>query len=360
MPYNARATDSAGAAFSEWILNYQIAPSGLCRYFRFGAHAGEESPLATAYAILWLLGTHPSEARRLGEALLELQHASLENRYVHGGVPSIANARLAFYYSSDALICTKAMVALWHATHDDRFLGSAGRFADFVLRMTSGPEFLLSNVGYPMQYVTPDGEYQNSLVTNVGMLFFDALRDYGQAAGNGRILQLFDVGKEFLLSEVQAPNGAFYDHYDPGYPPVHYSRSRWRWFKNDGDGKIGISDNMLMSALGAQLLGDGSHVARFLDWVRPVDGAFYAYVNVDNREPAFVSGDRPYFDIVCSGMYSVLRARAQRSADPAALAALAGAAAGDGGYRWGKLAGDGWVDSSAEALVTGYWAALCP
>jgi hypothetical protein len=358
MPYTTRATDSAGAAFSDWILRYQIAPSGLCRYFRFGGHANEESPLATAYAILWLIATHPNEARRLGEALLELQHASLENRYVHGGVPSIANLRPQLYYSSDALICTKAMMALWHATRDDRFLGSAGRFADFVLRMTNGPGFLTSNVGYPMQYVTPDGDYQNFLVPNVGMLFFDALRDYGQAAANGRILQLFEVGRDFLLSEAQAPNGAFYDHYDPGYPPVHYTRSRWRWFKTDGNQNVNISDNMLMSALGAQVLGDGSHVRRYLDWARPTEGAFYAYVDVDSRQPAFVGGDRPYFDIVCSGMYSVLRSRAQRSPDPAALATLSAAAADDGGYRWGKFAGDGWVDNSAEALVTGYWAAL--
>jgi hypothetical protein len=252
------------------------------------------------------------------------------------------------------------MMALWHATHDDRFLTSAGRFADFVLRMTEAPGFLPSNVGYPVQYVTPGGEYQNFLVPNVGMLFFDALRDYGQAAGNGRMLQLFEVGREFLLSEAQAPNGAYYDHYDPGYPPARYTRSRWRWFKNDDDGPVGISDNMLMSALGAQALGGGSNVRRFMEWVRPVDGSLYAYVNTESRQPAFVPGDRPYFDVVCSGMYSVLRARGQRSADPAALSALAAAAAPDGGYRWGRLAdGTGWLDSSAEALVTGYWAALC-
>jgi hypothetical protein len=355
----ARATDS-GAAFSDWILHYQIAPSGLCRYFRFGAHDSEESPLATAYAILWLLSTHPNEARRLGEALIELQNASLGNRYTGGGVPSVANAREQLFYSSDALICIKAMMALWRATHDDRFLAAAGRFADFVVRMTDVRGFLAANVGYPMQYVSPDGNYQNFLVPNVGMLFFNALHDYGQAANNGRILQVFDVGKTFLLSEAQAPNGAFYDHYDPGYPAVPYTRSRWRWFNSDKNGDVGISDNMLMSALGAQQLGDSSSVRRYLDWAHPTNGAFYAYVNVETRESAFISTDKPYFDVVCSGMYSVLRARAQRGVDPATVGVLNSAVTNDGGYRWGKLAGgDGWIDSGAEALVTGYWAVLC-
>jgi hypothetical protein len=359
MPHRARAIDS-GAAFSDWILHYQVAPSGLCRYFRFGANEREESPLATAYAILWLIGSHPNEAQKLGQALIELQNASLGNRYTRGGVPSIANDPQQLFYSSDALICIKAMMALWRATRDERFLGAAGRFADFVESMTDVRGFLTSNVGYPMQYVSPNGDYQNFLVPNVGMLFFSALHDYGQAANNGRSLQLFDVGRSFLLSEAQAPNGAFYDHYDPGYPPVPYTRSRWRWFSSDKNGNVGISDNMLMSALGAQQLGDGSQVRRYLDWARPSNGAFYAYVNVENGQPAFISTDKPYFDVVCSGMYSVLRARAQRGVDPATVAVLNSAVTNDGGYRWGKLAsGDGWVDSGAEALVTGYWAVLC-
>jgi hypothetical protein len=116
---------------------------------------------------------------------------------------------------------------------------------------------------------------------------------------------------------------------------------------------------MLMSALGAQALGDAAGVQRYLDWAQPVGGSFYAYVNVDTKQSAFIPTDRPYFDVVCSGMYSVLQAQAGRPRVPAALNALMTARADDGGFRWGRLAdGSGWIDDGAEALVTGYWAAL--
>ena len=55
-----------------------------------------------------------------------------------------------------------------------------------------------------------------------------------------------------MLSSVQAPNGAYYDHYYPGYPPRGYSPDRWHWFKIERDGRrIGIGDTMMMSAMGA-------------------------------------------------------------------------------------------------------------
>lgn len=348
--------------FERWILDYQVAGSGLCRYYRFGPHETEESPLATAYSILLFNDAHPDEADRLADALIALQQRSASNRHVGGGVPSIASDDSQMFYASDALAATKALVRAYKRNGRREHLQAAGGFVEFVRRLADGKRrgFLAENLDFPMQYATPAGQYQNWLVPNVAMLFWDALRDYADVSNDASASTLFERGRAFLLRSAQAPNGAYYDHYDPGYPPRGYTPDRWRWFKQERDGRrIAIGDNMMMSALGAQRMGDAAGVDRFLQWAKPKDGAFYAYIDVDTGASGFLDGDRRYFDVVCSGMYCQLLAHSGRldSQCRAAIERVYAVSAGaDGGYRWGLRAdGEGWVQDSAEALVTGYW-----
>jgi hypothetical protein len=349
--------------FEQWILNYQITESGLCRYYRYGPHAHEESPLATAYTILLLNESHPDVADLLVEGLVRLQEKFGSNRHAGGGVPSIANDESLLFYSSDALAATKAIMSVYKRSRDRTHLQAAAGFVEFVRRMADGETngFLVRNVDFPMQYVTPAGVYQNWLVPNIGMLFWDALRDYAGAAADLSVARLFERGRVFLLNEAQAGNGTYYDHYDPGYPPRSYSPDRWRWFKTEEDGRrIGIGDNMMMSALGAQRMGDATGVERFLKWAVPQDGAFYAYIDVDTGGSGFHSSDRRYYDVVSSAMYYELCAKSGRldAATRASLDRIFTLSAGaDGGYRWGLRPHGGWVQDAAEALVTGYWIA---
>jgi len=350
--------------FAQWIVRNQISESGLCRYFRFGPHEHEESPLATAYTILLFNESEPEIADRLADGLIRLQERYATNRHVGGGVPSIANDSSQLFYSSDALAAIKALVAAYRRSGNAAHLRAAGGFAEFVERMCDGERggFLVENLGFPMQYAAPDGAIQNWLVPNVAMLFWDALDDYARASGSLSIARLFERGRTFVLRSVQAPNGAYYDHYEPGFPARGYSERRWRWFKIEADGRrVAIGDNMMMSALGAQRLGDNGAVDRFLAWTKPRDGAFYAYIDVDTGGSGFQAGDTPYFDVVCSGMYRELLARSGRltSADQAAFERVFALSSGaDGGYRWGLKGNGGWVQGSAEALVTGYWVSL--
>jgi len=351
--------------FEGWILNYQIASNDLCRYYRYGPHAQEESPLATAYSILLFNDRLPDVTDRLVAGLIDLQERFGSNRHVGGGVPSIANDESRMFYASDALAATKALMTAYQRSRDRALLHAAAGFVEFVHRMVDGKAtgFLADNLDFPMQYVTPAGVYQNWLVPNVAMLFWDALLDYAHAADDATTHKLFESGRTFLLRSAQAENGAYYDHYDPGFPPRTYSPDRWRWFKMERDGRrIGIGDNMMMAALGAQRMGDARGVDRFLQWATPISGAFYAYIDVDSGGSGFLYSDRRYFDVVSSGMYYQLRANSGRL-DAATRASLeqvfALSASGDGGYRWGLRANhDGWVQDSAEALVTGYWIAL--
>jgi hypothetical protein len=347
--------------FAQWILHNQITENDLCRYFRYGPHESEESPLATAYAIMLLNDDRPEAADRLADGLARLQDRYASNDYVGGGVPSIANDGSELFYSSDALAATKALMTAYRRSGNVEHLRAAGGFVEFVQRMADGERqgFLVRNLGFPMQYATPGGAFQNWLVPNVGMLFWDALLDYAQATNDTATSKLFEQGRAFLLSSVQAPNGAFYDHYEPGYPPKGYNADRWRWFKIEEDGRrIGIGDNMMMSALGAQRLGDQSAVDRFLQWAKPISGAFYAYIDVDTGGSGFQVGDKPYFDVVCSGMYYDLLANSGRltaQVEGSLERVFTLSSSSDGGYRWGLRDNGGWVQGSAEALVTGYW-----
>jgi hypothetical protein len=356
--------------FEQWILDYQITPNDLCRYYRFGPHEAPESPLATAYAILLLNDSHPDVADRLAAGLERLQQRYASNHHVGGGVPSVANDPSELFYSSDALIAMKAMMTVYQRTRDAAHLKSAAGFANFVHRLVDGERggFLLENLDFPMQFASPDGSVQNWLVPNVSMLFWDALSDYAEAANDAATKGLFERGKAFLLNSAQSENGAFYDHYDPGYPPRAYNPERWRWYKIEKDGRrIGIGDNMMMSALGAQRMGATRNVDAFMQWASKAvaaskqRGAFYAYFDVDTGGMGFRQGGEQYYDVVSSAMYHQLLANAGQLTDEMTAAleeVFTEAAASDGGYHWGVTLDKQFVQGSAEALVTGYWIAI--
>jgi hypothetical protein len=352
--------------FEQWILDYQIAPSDLCRYYRFGPHQDQESPLATAYAILLLNDSHAQSADRLAGGLIALQQRYAANRYAGGGVPSIANDPSELFYSSDALIAIKALIAAYRRRRRIADLHAAAGFVEFVHRLVDGKRsgFLAEDLGFPMQYISAAGKVQNWLVPNVAMLFWDALNDYAEIANDRTTQRLFERGRVFLLNSVQAPNGAYYDHYEPGWPPVAYAASRWRWYTIQDDGRrVGIGDNMAMSALGAQRMGAQRSVDAYLRWASSAihDGGFYAYVDVDTGGSGFLKGAQPYYDVVISAMYYELLAKSGQLDDATrrALERVFALSAGrDGGYRWGLSLNGGFVQDSAEALVTGYWVAL--
>jgi hypothetical protein len=354
---------SARDHFGRWIVD-QVDSSSWCRYYRGSDRSDPPSALASAYAVLALTDLDEALARRIGDGLVAVQDSYAGSKFGSGAVPNLLGRQPELFYASDALACANALLNLYRATRETRYLKSAHRFCGFVAAMCDGERvrLLRENVGFPMQYVTSQGDYQNHLVPNVSMLWFDVLDRCADAVNDPGLRTIYERGKAFLIGGVQAPNGAFYDHYDPGYPPGRPSASRWRHYKRTAGHEIGIGDNMMMSAIGAVAMGAHDMATRYLAWLEtPPSGGFWAYLDAGTSQPGFNPGAVPYYDVVCSGMYVQLERRLRGvNADDAGRSDRARrfalqAQSADGGFRWGLSSDGSWLHGGEEALVTGYW-----
>lgn len=348
-------------AFAAWITENQVSKNGLARYYRFGPLSGLESTVATAYAIIYFCANDPRTAIAFGDALLALQRRFQHDKLVGGGIPSDPEQRNAGFYAGDALIALDAMMALYAVTHDAKYVESARLLAAFIARLSDGERLgaLAKNVSFPIAYVVADGTFENSIRTDVPLMCFKALANYAAISKDRDAQTLYEGGRQFMLAEAQSETGVFYDHYDPGYPPKHYSRDRWRFYSSQHGRDAVLADNLLMAALGIKRLGGQQQVDRFLDWLKPHEGAFYGYTDAHTSDSAFLPVSVPYFDIVASGMYLTLVAGTPKADDADARAArrlLERQRAPDGGWFWGLQTDGLHTDGNAEALITGFWA----
>jgi hypothetical protein len=348
-------------SFGTWITENQVSKTGLARYYRFGPFGELQSTIATSYAIIYYCDKAPKTAVAFGDALIAMQQRFQHDKLVGGGIPSDPNKSTAGFYASDALLTLDAMLCLYGITRAAKYMESARLLAAFVVRLADGERLgaLTKNLSYPITYVVPDGTFENSIRTDVSLMCFKALANYAAISKDRDAETLYEGGRRFVLSEAQSPDGVFYDHYDPGFPPQRYDRNRWRFYSVQEGRSVVLADNALMAGLGMKRLGGQQQLDRFLSWVKPHDGAFYGYTDARTGDSGFLAGSVPYYDIVASGMYVTLVAGTSKEKDPAVRAArqvLERERAADGGWYWGRLADGLHTDNNAEALVTGFWA----
>lgn len=358
----ARDSDPStwATGLAQWISANQTTSSGMVRYYRGGPYPNGPSTIATAYALLFFVRRDRAMAERLANALIAEQAKHLSNPHVSGGLPSMPADPKAPFYSSDALIVLEGMLELYAVTSDERYLACADHLFRFIAQLVDGKKagVLAQNFGFPMTYVTAAGAYNNVLTINVGMMFFTALQEYARVRGSRAAQAIYTQGRSFLLREAQSSHGPFYNSYDPGYPPKPYSRARWKWYSHSNGRSVVIGDNVLASAIGAAKMGGIEQAKRAAAWLKPRGGAIYGYLDANTGGPAFVPRDRPYYDIVVTGMYAELLRQIDEftsSKQRDVVATLAEARAADGGWYWGHYVDGGFVDN-AEALITGYWA----
>jgi hypothetical protein len=294
---------------------------------------------------LWLLRQQRvDEARTVMAALLAWQQPVDDQVHArtHGAFASAIERRDGRwqrgtrFYAGDNLVVLAAILALHEQVGGDPLLERARRVGQWLSAiMCRGERFGAWSEphGAPMQLVTASGDFVNRITTGVPMLWLSALHRLGDALSERRYCRQADRAYAFLRAG-QASNGAFMDHYEPGFPAEPYDPARWR---PHAPGQL-IGDNLLRAALGACRFGDRAAAGRLADWLQVEDGAVCAYVDADTGGSGFEPGARDYYDVTSSGLYRALclwLGRAEQAA--AASAFLERTQLASGGWYWGLM-----------------------
>ena len=362
------------ARFSAWLAaleNTDGETAGLYPYFRSEEKGFESSsddflsPMVTAKCVLfWLEEQSVNRAVRIGERLLYWQDRIRTHAHpnVAGALPSQIveeDGQWAGgdrFYSGDNLVVLEAFLSLYERTGSQEFLDGAEHIARWIKDvMGHGEQYGVWLEPYfaPMQFATADGSFDNRVFTNTAFMWISALRHYGEVTNVMDYIEHFVLAKAFFL-QGQSPHGVWFDHYDPGYPPQYYNTNRWQWF---GDGGVVVADNAMRAALGALRVGAPDRAERFADWLRPRDGAVFAYLDAATGNGRFAPSDEPYYDVVVSGLWRDLTRGLGR--DKAAMVAdrfLARTQSAGGGWYWGRRQNRLIPVQRSQAILTGFWA----
>jgi hypothetical protein len=336
-------------------------------YYYVGAKDGRPEqihPMVSAKAILFNLQLgNVARATAMGHALLRWQQRDAGGVAFRswGAFPSAIReepagkwVHSAAYYAGDNLVVLEALLALFAATRDRLFLESAigvGTWVCDVMCRGVGHGVWAEDYGAPMEVVRLDGAFGNKIPAHVPMLWIASLGRLARLTGEKGYGAQLEKAAAFYL-RGQANNGAFYDHYDPGYPAVAYNRARWMPYS---PGKI-IGDNVLRSALGACRLGDVVAARRVFAWLKPEAGAVAAYLNIETGGAGFLPTDAVYYDVVCSGLYrSLCQWLGERKAAEEAVRFAAARQDADGGFTWGVRKDAFASVDGKQATLTGLW-----
>jgi hypothetical protein len=360
--------------FRMWLARSEIKQgetAGLYPYYVSEEEGFESSgddfisPMVSAKCILyWLAENDIGRAVRTAEGLLYWQEVAGKNVHANavGALPSqivwdgtqwVCGDR---YYSGDNLLVLKALMSLYKLTFRDDLLQAAEQIAGWLRDvMCHGENFgaWLECYFAPMNFITAGGDYDNRIFTGMEFLWLRAFRDFGEITADSSYIQHYTIAKSFLMMG-QSEHGVWFDHYDPGYPPQYYATQNWKWY---GEGGVVVGDNALRAALGAYHAGEYESVLRFAGWLRPQDGAVFAYLDAATGEERFLPSTDPYFDIVVSGLWRDLASKL--GMDKAVISSeqfLSRTQSPDGGWYWGRRQHDLSPIQKSAAILTGYWA----
>ena len=373
MPLRAYAATQADpvAVFSRWLAGAQPADGhGLLTYFGPGSahHPAPLSPLASANALLFFLNTgqwQPAQKIADGFVWWQRRIARQASAWVRGGLPSEI-VRTAgdwspgrYYYSGDQLVTIAALTRAYAHT-------GTGAYAETALDMARWMRETLfdgvrlnvwrRNYGAPMVAFTSDGAMVRAIRADTACLWLSALKALDPLDRASGWAQRYEVGARFFAGG-QSEYGCWYDHF---HPSLRRGGDRWCWYGCDGQRPLLIGDNALRSALGAVQAGATQELEAFLRWLQPSAGVYLAgYLDPRTCRPAFLPGDRPYYDIVSTGLLRNLYHLLGRGTHAARCAqALARLQSPNGGWYWGRRAVSLAPLNQEQAVITGVWASV--
>jgi hypothetical protein len=356
-------------AFLRWLSTHQSAGGdGLLRYMHVAQNRtdGQKfSLVASADTAIWAFNQElDALALSISNGLLRW-HSRLKstaNKNSKRAMPTEIQVSSpetwvggTYFYASDNLMMIEVMSRAYLKTKKSEYAECALEVGAWLVEtLFDGKRFGVwaKNYGAPMAFMRLDGAVLNTIHTNVEYLWLSALNRLHKISNDPIWNQMFVEAVGFYI-DSQAPQGCWYDYFKPHTP--NSVEGRWHWYRG-GDKVIG--DNNLRAALAAKKYGRDDQVVKFLKWLKPTkDGLLHGYLNPLNGEKSFVVGDRPYFDLVCTGLLAELHSQqknirlANQYRDT-----ISAFQSKNGGWFWGLNEKSRRPINDEQATITGLWA----
>jgi hypothetical protein len=353
--------------FRAWLRSLERPGSrGLYPYMvrGNGMHVSGLSPLASADVAIWAMSQGDDElGLQVASGLVHWQR-EVERQLparVHGGLPSdLAPDGSGWkpgsaFYAGDNLICMAVLARAYAASGQDRFAQAALKVARWMRStLFDGRRAGVwsRNYGPPMHYMTAAGAFDNAIHTAVDYLWLGALREVDLLDPQGGWAAMESEAAAFL-AKGQSAFGSWYSFFRPSSPGAR--AGQWHWYRGTD---VTLGDDGLRATLAAHRYGRMDQVQAYLEWLKPVDGAYVnGYLDPSTGRSKFLPTDAPYFDLVCTGLLRTLHERVgQREAAARCEAALLRWQAEDGGWHWGRRQADMQPLQDERAVITGVWA----
>lgn len=301
-------------------------------------------------------------AKAIGDGLVYWHKKSLEQpaKIVRGGLPSEINIKNSnplgdYYYASDQLLAIHTLLSLYEKTSVANYAEVAhtmGRWLEKTL--FDGVRFGVwkTNYGPAMNYILSNGAVENSIHGAGTFLWLKALQKLHAIDGRRGWQDRLGQATQFMKS-AQMPSGAWYTFFKPDV-----GKKTGKWFGYAGNNNLTIGDDNLRSALAAHAFGMTEQVDKFAKWLKPFDDTLlWGYLDTERCQPKFLPVDRPYYDVVCTGLLRTWYKKMGRAdlADKCQQM-LYRLQADDGSWYWGVFESDLSPINQEKAVITGCWA----
>lgn len=363
---NANLNRDSLAKFNRWIKTLQPAGGlGLVTYMNEQKNNGYSlSTIASAKLLMLYININdiPSAVKVANGLVKWWQQVYKQGtKHTKGGMPTeiiltkSGNSTLGnYFYAGDNLIVIHALYRMYQLTNQSVYAEvaqSIGKWMEQTLFDGVRYNVWKNNYGMPMHYLRDDGAVDNTIYTAVDFLWLRALNDLHALDNRHGWQQRFEKALDFMQN-AQMPSGAWYTYFKP-----EVGSNKGKWYGYNGE-NITIGDDNLRAGLAAIDYGMKDKVEHFSNWLKPYnDTMLWGYLKTEVCEPKFLPTDKPYFDVVCTGILrSWYDKRGQHDLAKKCQTQLDALQGEDGGWFWAVTQQDMKPLNSEKAVITSCWA----
>ena len=341
----------------QWLQQMRDPQSGLLYYMDKGV-AHFLSPLATAKTAIWAAKVgQPVLLQQCAKALvtaqqqLAKQHSQLAGALASSYQSTPKGLEAGQYvYACEQLVAIYAWLQAYEYFKEESFLKAAIESAKFLKKFfLNGYALGTWQQPYPIpfNYLTVSGAFENTMRNGLEYLWISAFKELYKYTNDAVWHQIYEDALAFYLVS-QADNGLWFDAFLP-------NKKQWVWYQNSNV----VADNMLRCAIAASLNKQTQQVDLFLNQlqIQHQDCLIKGYLSTVDGADGFIAGDRPYYDIVATGLlrnlYDLQGNKILAAQCQAKLKSLQDSSAG---FFWGSYAQDFSPVSQEKAVITTLWA----